>query len=302
MSDEVDLVISGHTHQPYNCVIDGTPVTSAYSFGRLVTDIDMNVDRVTGEVSNLTIDNRVVTRDVTADPEINALIARYQAEATPIANRVIGNITADITRTAAPSGESALGNAIADAQLEATDDATTGQAVVAFMNPGGVRADLTFAGSSAGEGDGVVTYGEAFTVQPFGNSLVTMDLTGAQIEAALEQQFCGNNRPGVGGTKVLLPSLGFTYAYDDAAISNPDCSVANAIDPASIAINGTPIVLGQTYRVTVNSFLADGGDAFAAFAGGTNRLGGAVDTDAFEAYLVATGPLAPPATNRITVI
>ncbi len=167
------------------------------------------------------------------------------------------------------------------------------------MNPGGVRANLVYASSPAGEGDGVVTYGEAFAVQPFGNSLVTMTLTGAQIEAVLEQQFCGLND----GTalKVLLPSAGIHYTWDTvlAAQADPGCTLDVV---TGLTLNSNPINAGDSYRVTVNSFLADGGDGFSALLGGTNRLGGAVDTDAFEAYLLSLGaPLAPPALNRIDV-
>ncbi len=300
MDPEVDLVVSGHTHQPYSCVIDGTVVTSAYSAGRLVTDIDMRVDRKTGDVTGMTVDNKVVTRDVPPDPAITSLITRYRELAAPIANRPIGRITADITRANDPSRESALGNAIADAQLAATDDPGSGDAVVAFMNPGGVRADLSYAGSSAGEGDGVVTYGEAFTVQPFGNSLVTLSLTGAQIERVLEEQFCGVNRS---FPRVLLPSAGFHYTWDQSQIGAADCAMADVVDPGSITLGGTPLDPGATYRVTVNSFLADGGDGFATLAQGGDRLGGSVDVDAFEAYLVAAGDqgLVPPATDRIDV-
>jgi 5'-nucleotidase len=161
-----------------------------------------------------------------------------------------------------------------------------------------VRADLTFASSPAGEGDGVVTYGEAFTVQPFGNSLVTMTLTGAQIEQVLEQQFCGTN---AGSPRVLLPSAGFHYTWSQAAIGATDCATANAVDPASITLDGAPLDPAAGYRVTVNIFLADGGDGFSALLGGTDRLGGAVDVDAFEAYLVASGALAPAPTDRIDV-
>ena len=191
-----------------------------------------------------------------------------------------------------------MGNVIADAQLAATAGPDVGNAVMAFMNPGGVRAALTYASSPVGEGDGVVTYGEAFTVQPFGNSLVTMTLTGAQIEAVLEQQFCGLND----GTalKVLLPSAGIHYTWNTvlAGQADPGCT----LDVVSgLTLNGVPIVAGTSYRVTVNSFLADGGDGFGALLGGTDRLGGAVDTDAFEAYLNLVGPLSPPALDRIDV-
>jgi 5'-nucleotidase len=301
MSDEVDLVISGHTHQPYNCVIDGTPVTSAFSFGRLVTDIDMTIDARAGEVSSMTINNTIVTRDVAPSSIITDLINRYRAVAAPIANRPIGHITADITRTPDDSRENALGNLIADAQLAASNTPATGGAQVAFMNPGGVRADLTYASSAAGEGDGVVTFGEAFTVQPFGNGLLTMTLTGAQIETMLEQQFCGIN---AAAFRVLLPSAGFHYTWNSAAAGSASCAGADAVDPASVSLNGVPLDLGATYRVTVNTFLADGGDGFGILPSGTDRFGGPVDTDAFEAYLRAAEPtgVSPPPLTRIDVI
>ena len=295
---EVDLVVSGHTHQPYVCNFNGIPVTSAYSFGRVLTDIDMKVDRANMDVTSVRINNTIVTRDVPVDAAITSLINRYNAVAAPIANRAIGTITADLTQTFDASRENTMGNVIADAQLAATAGADVGNAVMAFMNPGGVRAGLTFASSPVGEGDGVVTYGEAFTVQPFGNSLVTMTLTGAQIEAVLEQQFCGLND----GTalKVLLPSAGVHYTWNTvlAAQADPLCT----LDVVSgLMLNGSPVVSGTSYRVTVNSFLADGGDGFSALLAGTDRLGGAVDTDAFEAYLNLVGPLSPPALDRIDV-
>jgi 5'-nucleotidase len=300
LDDEVDLVISGHTHQPYVCTIDGKPVTSAFSFGRLVTDIDMRVDRARQDVTSITINNRIVTRDVPKDAAITSLIGRYNALAAPIANRPIGNITADILRASDASLEQSLGNVIADAQLAATAGSGVGEAVVTFMNPGGVRADLTYASSAAGEGDGVVTYGEAFTVQPFGNSLVTMTLSGADIERVLEQQFCGINDTSF---RVLLPSAGFHYTWDAsaAAAADPTCS-GDVVPLAEITLNGTPLDPAGQYRVTVNSFLADGGDGFSALLAGTNRLGGAVDTDAFEAYLTNFGPVAPAPQDRIDVV
>jgi 5'-nucleotidase len=295
LDDEVDLVISGHTHQPYNCVIDGRPVTSAFSFGRLVTDIDMTIDSKTGETTSIAIENKIVTRDVPKASLLTALIDKYNAIAAPLANRVIGSITADITRTANDAGESALGDVIADGQLAATDDPGFGDAVVAFMNPGGIRADLTYAGSAAGEGDGNVTYGEMFTVQPFGNSMVTMTLTGAQIETLLEQQFPGCIA-GVTSTRILQVSAGFAYTWQ---ASGADC---DKVDPASITLNGIEIDPAANYRVTVNSFLADGGDSFPVLTQGTDRLGGDVDTDAFEKYFIANSPVPPGPQNRITQI
>ena len=291
LDDRVDLVISGHTHQPYSCVIDDTPVTSAFSFGRLITDIDMRVDRAEKRVTSISINNRIVTRTVAPDAGINALIDRYNLIAAPIANRVIGQITADITRTNNAAGESALGDVIADGQLDATDDPGFGDAVVAFMNPGGIRADLTFASSPAGEGDGNVTYGEMFTVQPFGNSLVTMTLTGAQIERLLEEQFAPCT---LGTNRILQVSVGFSYAWNAAG------GTCDKVDPALITINGVVVDPLASYRVTVNSFLADGGDSFPILVSGTNRLGGEVDTDAFEKYFAANSPVPPGPQNRIT--
>jgi 5'-nucleotidase len=183
-----------------------------------------------------------------------------------------------------------LGDVIADAQLAATSSATTGNAVAAFMNPGGIRADLTFA-QSGSEGDGNVTFGEAFTTQPFGNSLVTMTLTGAQIDTLLEQQWVGQTSP-----RILQVSDGFTYTWDNAM---PDGS---KVDATTIAIGGVPIGLATTYRVTVNSFLADGGDNFAVLVDGTDRLGGEVDLDALVTYFGANSPVPPGPQNRITVL
>jgi 5'-nucleotidase len=163
------------------------------------------------------------------------------------------------------------------------------------MNPGGIRADLTYASSPAGEGDGNVTYGEMFTVQPFGNSMVTMTLTGAQIETMLEQQFTGCV-PGTTANRILQVSNGFTYSWSASALP------CNKVNPATIMLNGVVVDPAASYRVTVNSFLADGGDSFPILIQGTNRLGGDVDTDAFEKYFAANSPVAPGPQNRITVV
>ncbi|MBK7456719.1 MAG: bifunctional metallophosphatase/5'-nucleotidase [Anaerolineales bacterium] len=288
---EVDVVISGHTHNAYNCMINNMLVTSAASFGRVVTDVDLKINRKSGEVVSMSANNNIVTRDVAKDGFITALIAKYNAIAAPLANRVIGAITATITRTNNAAGESALGDVIADAQLFATADPANGGAVIAFMNPGGIRTDLNYASSAAGEGDGKVTYGESFAVQPFGNNLTTISMTGAQIKVALEQQF---DNPAVGQSRILQVSNGFTYSW---SLSAP---VGSKI--SNMMLNGVAISDTSTYRVTVNSFLADGGDNFFAFKDGTDRLGGAVDTDALEKYFVAFPLVAPGPQNRITVL
>jgi 5'-nucleotidase len=294
----VDMVVSGHTHNAYNCLLPNSaeapiPVSSASSFGRLVTDIDMTINSRSGRPMSISVDNTIVFRDDT-DADAAALVSTYQTLVAPIANRLVGSITGSITRDASTAGESALGDVIADAQLEYTQ---TAGAQLAFMNPGGIRADLTYAGSTAGEGDGNVTYGEAFAVQPFNNLVVTQDMTGDQIKAVLEQQWAACTPPGRSGgaTVILQVSAPFTYSYDD--------SVACGTRISNMKLNGVDIDLGATYQVTMNNFLADGGDSFPAFTFGTNRVYAPLfDVDALAAYLGAHTPpgVEPGPQDRIT--
>jgi 5'-nucleotidase len=289
LDDAVDLVIAGHTNDEFICEIDGKWVTMADTRGRLFTDIDVKLNRVTKNMTVMAINNTPNLQEgVTPDPVVTALIDKYDALSAPLANQVIGTITADITRTNNAAGESALGDIIADAQLAATAPAGFGDAVVAFMNPGGIRDDLDFL-SGGPELDGEVTFGEVFSVQPFGNSLVTMTLTGDQIHTLLEQQWLGQPFP-----RILQVSEGFTYEW---SLSAP---TGSKVDPASIKIDGIPIVSTTEYRVTVNSFLADGGDNFSVLVEGTNRLGGEVDLDALVTYFGTNSPVPPGPQDRIT--
>jgi 5'-nucleotidase len=301
LDGEVDLVLTGHTHQPYVCSINkanGQPVTvTAAAFnGRFITQADLVLDTQTKDVISVTAKNVPTHRDaVAAAADVKAIVDKYDALSAPLRNRVIGFNTANLTRTANAAGESFLGDLIADAQLHATRQPGFGEAVIAFMNPGGIRADINYAASGS-EGDGNITYGEAFSVQPFGNSLVTKTLTGRQIERLLEQQFtgCPNNQP---FNRILQVSRGFSYTWNAAG---PAC---DKIDPASIKLDGVTLDPDAGYRVTMNSFLADGGDLFTVFTEGTNPLGGAQDLDALEAYLQFYGPVNPAtypeALNRI---
>jgi 5'-nucleotidase len=284
-SKEVDLYLTGHTHQAYNCVIGGKRATSASSFGRVLTDADLRIDRRTGQVVSVAATNSIVTQDVAKDPAQTTILDKYTAISAPIANRRIGSSTAALTRDQNAAGESVLGDIIADSQLAATAPSGFGDAVVAFMNPGGIRTDI-----DAGD----ITYGEAFAVQPFGNSLVTLTLTGAQIDRVLEQQWDGQGT----SPKVLQVSNGLTYTW---SASGP---LGSRVDPATIKINGVAVDPAGSYRVTVNSFLADGGDGFTELKNGTARLGGAVDLDALAAYLSlpANDPIAPTPRDRITVV
>ena len=306
----VDVVISGHTHRSYICDYGKTNpakpflLTSAGQYGTLLTDINLTIDTRTRKVTAKAADNVIVqgeafTSGATTvaltdqyptfgkNQEVAALISQYLAIAGPLVQRVVGTLTTTATRTQTPSRESVLGNLIADAQLAATRPANKGASQIAFMNPGGVRADL------APAPDGSVTYGQIFAVQPFGNSLVVKTMTGAQIRAVLEQQFnSGANT--TASPRVLLPSSGLTYSYSLSAAAGSRIT--------GLSLNGTAIDPAASYRVTMNSFLATGGDNFTVFNQGTDTLGGDQDVDALEAYIKANSPLAPPATNRITAI
>jgi 5'-nucleotidase len=293
VSTNVDAIISGHTHTQYNCKLPDPKdrlrtVIQSLSFGRLLSVLDLKINKATGDVLRYvsTARNEIVTCTVTPDPTAQAIVDEAVTKSAPIANRQVGTITTDIVKAPAPSGESPLGNLIADSQLAAT---TSAGAQIALMNPGGVRADLTFASSPAGEGNGVVTYSEAFTVQPFGNILQTLTYTGAQIDAVLEQQWLPNDGP----TRILQPSSTLHYTQ---TLANP---IGDRV--SNITINGVAVDPAATYRVTVNNFLAAGGDSFTALTGGTNVTGGPIDLDAFTAYLTANSPVSPPPTDRITV-
>ncbi|MGE0229040.1 MAG: bifunctional UDP-sugar hydrolase/5'-nucleotidase [Dehalococcoidia bacterium] len=283
LDEEVDVVISGHSHVGYNCAYTGRVLTQSASFGRLIGKIDLTLDRTTGEVTKATADNIIATRTVAKDAEYTELIGEYKTAAGPIGARPVGKITATIANKANELGENPLGDVIADAQLASTSAADKGAAVAAFMNPGGIRADLVAAA------DGTVTYEAAFLVQPFNNYLVTMTLTGAQIDTLLEQQWLGQTSP-----RILQISKSVSYAWD---ASKPD---GQKVDIASIKINGSPISATGTYRVTVNSFLSDGGDNFVVLRDGTDKLFGELDIDAFERYLTQNAPVAAPALNRIS--
>ncbi len=295
----IDAVVTGHTHQPYICSLPdpaGKPrmVTSASSFGRVVTETRLTVDRRTGDVvrDRVAAMNHLVTRTGTKDADQTEVIAKWKALSAPLANRVVGSITSDITRSETRDAESDLANLVADAQLAATSAADKGGAQIALMNPGGVRADLVYATSTGGEASGEITYAEAFAVQPFSGSLVTVDLTGAQIEKILEEQF--NNSGTRAPTLILGVSRGLTYSYSRGG------PVGDRIDPASIKLNGETLKPDTTYRVAANTFLAAGGDGFTTFAQGKNTIGGGDDIAALTEYLTASSPVTPPGTDRVT--
>lgn len=288
----VDAVVSGHTHQAYNCQINGKLVTSANQYGRVISEIDLTIDPKTRDIIKSSAKNIVVSNDVAKDSIQTAIITKYDNLVKPLENRIVGKLAGALSKTANAAGESSLGNVIADSQLAATSPTKLGGAQIALMNPGGVRADLT------PDASGNVTYGQLFTVQPFGNTLVSMTVTGADLIELLEQQFTGytNNQP---FDRVLLVSNGFSYSYDRTQ------PAGQRVLRNTVMLNGTVISAVMTYRITVNNYLATGGDAFTVLTKGTNILGGAQDVDAFEAYIKAqtqTGSVAVPALNRITKV
>jgi 5'-nucleotidase len=283
-----DVVVSAHTHQAYDCTIDGRLVTSAASYGRLVTKIDLTIDPASRRVVEKHARNVPVTRDVTPDVDVTKIVVESEARASPVTGRVVGYVKADFTGDAKAAGaascETPLGDLIADAEAAAT------RSDIAFMNPGGIRADLV--AKRAGRPDNAITYAEAFEVHPFGNKLATLTLTGAQIRALLEAQFGSRAEP-----RILQVSKGFSYRY-----SYDRATRKGAVD--QITVRGAPLDPAKTYRVTVPSFIAGGGDGFSVLKEASARKEGGLDLDALTAYLrshsSARAPLAPsPAATRI---
>ncbi len=314
LDSSVDVVVSGHTHQAYVCdyasVNPQRPflLTSAGQYGTLVTDIALRFDTGTRRLVHKSARNVVVhaanasanqgsTANAAAPPgaqlypvfapdaRLLDLIAPYQAAAAPLAQRPVGQMAGNATRREAMSGESALGNLIADAQWWATRAPENGGAELSFMHAGGIRADL------APDGQGLVRYGQLFAVQPFGNNLVVQTLTGAQIRALLEQQF-DRATSASERTRVLSVSQGFSYRYD---LSQPP-----GARTSEVLLHGEPLQDGRGYRVAVSSFLAGGGSGYPVLAQGRDMLGGVLDLEALEAYFRSASPVAVPATDRIT--
>lgn len=294
LDPRIDLVISGHTHQAYVCDFGSVDpartftVTSAGSYGRMLSDIALTVDPRADDVVGVTARNVPVQsalegRPANPDyeefvpvPEVADYVARYVAASAEVAGRPIGKLSGPALRG---GYENALGNLIADAQLAASRDAG---AQIALMNPGGIRADLNPGA------DGTVTFGDIYAVQPFGNSVVTGTLTGAQLLAVLEQQFANPNN-----INVLSVSEGFAMTLDP--------SLPEGRRVVSATLNGVPIDPAKEYRISVNSFMATGGDGFSALKAGKDAVIGPLDLDALEALFRSGEMVQLPATGRVTM-
>lgn len=285
LDDDIDVVVSGHTHQFTNAILEnanGAPilVTQAFSASTAYAEIDLVLDTATSDVVSKTASVVTTWGDegpgLTPDQSVAALVARADESVAPRVNRVVGQAAADITRTQNAAGESALGDLIADSQRSAVG------AQFGVMNPGGIRADL-----SAGE----VTWGELFAIQPFGNTVVTLTLTGQQIYDLLNQQW-GGAQP-AGGRLLQISGFGYTW---DSTVAEGSARVSEVH-----ATDGTPIALDQSYVVAANNFIAAGGDNFTVLAAGTNQVGGPVDLDALVAYLgTVPQPVSAAVEGRIT--
>lgn len=306
LSPEIDIVFSAHTHQGYGCVIDGRPVMQATALGRGVSVADLVIDRRTGDVDraltrhrNLPVlraetDPAIRQALIDAEPapwaqalrearpsaEVQARVAQYLTLAEPQARKPVGRIAGAFDR--ASRTDSSAGRLIADAQWEATRDPQRGGAQAALMNPGGIRTDLRCATSAPCD----VSYGELFAMQPFGNSLVVMTLSGDELRALLEQQ----QRPGRAYPTFLSPSASLTYSWNAKA---PQGERVN-----DLRLAGVPVQASQTVRLTVNSFLAEGGDGYSLLRQGRDKVGGVLDIEALIDHLRRREP-GPETRDRV---
>ena len=251
--------------------VDGKLLVQSYSYGTAFSDVDLVINPETKDVESKKAEIVTTYRNnITPDAKIKQMLDTYVADVGPILNEVIGTTPSPISRAANAAGESAMGNMIADAMRTQTGTD------FAFMNPGGVRADM-----DAGE----ITWKEAYTVQPFGNDLVKMTVTGADIKTLLEQQW---------GSKVrIMPISGLKVAYDDSRAAG-DRIVS------MVKNDGTPIELSQSYTITVNNYMADGGTDIQYLPVTTNRMIDVVDLEAFVNYIKAKGIVEPKIEDRVT--
>jgi 5'-nucleotidase len=308
-SSTVDVVVSGHTHQEYVCLRpDGKLVTQTGFYGRLLTLIDLQIDPIARKVVAKDANNFVVLNGATVndasgnplplpqgakallpDPAVEQIVRRYGDLTAPLSDMEVGRLVVPLDRRANAAGESTLGAVIADAFLAGTSDTSYGDkpAQIAFTNPGGLRSDLP---------NLALTFGQLFNVLPFNNSLVTMDLTGAQLLRLLEQQW---ERPQPAGGRVLPVSQGFSYTWDASKPEGAAPGKGQRVVPGSMRLHGEPIAMEQSYRVTVNSFMASGGDALSVFKQGRNVQEGESDLAVAKLYLRLKGILPPPQMGRI---
>lgn len=271
----VTMVVSGHSHQGYTCKIDGRLVVQARSYGAYLTETKLTINRSNNQVVSANATNYLVDQGaLVADPIAQQLVDKVATLTSEIRQRVVTKLAAPLTRSSGSHGfDSALGNVISDAQLQF--GLRFGPADVSFMNAGGIRSDLPSVTDSK-EVD--VTFGDIYAVQPFGNELVSMSLTGEQIIALLQQQWAGRDAD---DPKKLFVSNGFSYRW------NPASDISQRIQ--DLRVHGQPIQPTRSYKVIVNKFLADGGDGFTIFKQGQQRQIIGHDLEALEVYVQEQG-------------
>ncbi|EIT83681.1 bifunctional 2',3'-cyclic nucleotide 2'-phosphodiesterase/3'-nucleotidase precursor protein [Fictibacillus macauensis ZFHKF-1] len=273
IDDDVDVIFAGHNHGFINATVDHKLIVEAYSYGTSFSDVKVQIDPKTHDIVKKSAEIVQVDRTkVKPDEATKAFVDRYTADVAPKLNQVIGKTPAYINKESNEDGESPMGNLIADSMRFKT------KTDFSFMNPGGIRADI-----DAGD----ITWKEAFTVQPFGNDLVTMELTGAQVKSLLNEQWSDPTR-----AKILQVS-GLKVAYDDSRKANE--KVTSVTLP-----NGTPLDDSKSYTVTVNNFMAGGGDGYTTLRGGKNKKIDVVDLDALIDYIKDKGTIDPKIEGRIT--
>ena len=273
LDPEVDVVMSGHSHQEYATTIAGKQVVQAGNYAKALAVVELDVNRRTGDVVRSA--SRLVRNDergIKPDPVVGGLVRAFEAKVAPRTQKVVGQLDAPLTRESSAAGESALGTFIADAQR------AYAKADVGLMNRGGVRADLQ---------QGPVTWGQLFSVQPFGNRVNTIELTGAELRAVLEEQFTDARTQ-------VLQSSGITTHVD---MTKP---VGSRIVSVTMA-DGTPLDPAKTYKVAVNGFLIDGGDGFTTFKAGKKRADLGDDLAALVAHFARGAKPPTGAPGRIVI-
>lgn len=304
VSSDVDAIVSGHTHLAYNCsfpvaewadegrAVTERPVVSAGQYGQSLNQLVFTYDEATGDL--VAVAQEVIGIAGTGypnDPAVDAIVAAAKAEADVLGAEVLGTMEGPFSRaklangtTENRGGESTLGNQVAEVQRWATRAPESGSAQIAFMNPGGLREDML--GTVNGDVRDL-TYKQAAVVQPFANTLVNMDLTGAQIETVLEQQWQRTSAGEVPSRPFLRlgVSKGFSYTYVEKPVTVNGTATFEG-EVTGMWLDGVPVDEAQTYSVTVNSFLASGGDNFFELANGTSRADtGKVDLEAMVDYM-----------------
>ncbi len=284
LAGTVDAVISAHTHQSYVCKIKGTQLTSAASYGRMMTTLQLTVDTGAHKVTKISARNSAVDHKRKQATKVKATVDRYHKLLAPIAGKKVGYLKKEANRNPDKSGETVLGNITADAQLRATKGKAKAQ--IALVAHGLIRTNIN---------QGPVTYGEVYAAQPFAQHVVTMTLTGRQLDKALETQFCNPAAVHEDQRVPLAVSKGFTYKYD------PDGKCGHLVRIRDFRLNGKKMTAAGKYRITINELIGSGESGFTVLAKGTNRVTGVLDRDALATYLTAHPKLKNPTRTRVSL-